>query len=62
MNKKAEKAKNQKLIDLNKETPEQRKERVRNEGSSHVTKVIPNKKKSKLREIKDAEAKREKYQ
>ncbi len=56
MSKKEEKAKNKKLVDLNKETPEQRKERVRNEGTSHLTKVIPNKKKTMLRKIKDAEA------
>lgn len=32
-------------VDILKETPEQRKERVRNSGSSMVTKVVPNKKK-----------------
>lgn len=31
-------------VNVLKETPEQRKERVRNSGSSMVTKVVPNKK------------------
>ena len=31
-------------IDVMKETPEERKQRVRNSGTSMVTKIVPNKK------------------
>ena len=31
-------------IDIMKETPEERKQRVRNSGTSMVTKIVPNKK------------------